>query len=1291
MLSLKKKISSVSLIISTLTPLSMFSTDYTVNLSTDSSYSSGGSGSGTSGDFRYVLNQILNNQAQSISTSPHSITFSVPSVTWSESPPPINSFQADTITIGNSSGSPTTISGNDQVRPFFIDQGTVTLQNLNIVNGKAQGGSGGPGGGGGLGAGGAIFVNAADVSLNNVTLSDCSALAGLGGSQGAGGGGGGLGGNGGSSVGGGGGLSGNGGSNVGGGGALGYGGDSIGGGGGAILGSTGGSSGGVGSDVGSYVFGGGGSVAAEGGGTSPGTASSNSGGGGGLNGTNASGYIGGNGGIGGGGGAGNSPNGSNGSSRTSGTGGTGGTSSDASGGVGNSYTAGGGGAAQSGNGGNGGQVTDGTGGKGGKAGSATALNGGSAKGGNGGNGGQVTSGTGGNGQSGGNAFGGAGNLAQGGGGAQGGNGGNGGPSTSDVGGIGGTGGLATAGNGGFGGGGGSALGGAGGAGGRVTSGSGGNGGAGGAATAGSGGFGGGGGAAQAGPGGNGGAVTSGTRGKNGTSSNVYVAGFGGAGGSDGNAVTSSSSVQGGDGAAMGGAIFVNDNGTLSISGNSSFTNNSVSSNNGKGISIAEDIFLLSGSTITLSPSTGSTYTLTSIIADDSSNSILSGQTWNPGNGPGATVVKAGDGTLNLLAANSFSGGTIQQGGTLFLGDSLSLGYGSLTMSSDTTLSLNENVSLSNPISLSTSTNTLRVDAGDASILSNLTGDSDTTVLYKLGSGTLTLYNKVTVSEVFINEGSLIMAPGSSLDPLAITVSQGASIGGIGEIIGDLTNAGRLYVGSETTSGVLEIVGNVTFEPGSSLDVFLSNTGESSLVTTGDVTIGSNVYLDLYFSDNYTLGYNQYALIQASSITGQFSLITGNTNPILQVQQTLSNGQLILDVSLRPFGEYVSPSNALNVGQAIRAVAISGNTTLNDVVASLISLDNTQLVGTALNQMQPALYKALAISQENNAVKVRDSLSYRFEQVLNEIHCLAYKPLSNSDEKKPQKPNACKSEDKTVDIWMNGFGDILYQGSNTYAGSPQVGYQTKTYGITLGIDGNFAKYFYVGALGAYTDSDITWHNNQGNGDIQTGYGGLYFSAISEMFYGNLSVIGGWSHYDAHRYIRYTGVDEKAENSHGGAQILSHADTGLNLGWKGFTIRPFDSFDYISQTENGYTEKEAGDFNLYVKTNNAIMLRNELGIQFASCLCFNSSKWTISPKISWVREVRIKGSESTAEFVNTNIEFQSTGYFPNRSLVSPGLLITGLMCDELLALNLYYNGEYRHNYSDYNYGGQIRFRF
>jgi uncharacterized protein with beta-barrel porin domain len=238
---------------------------------------------------------------------------------------------------------------------------------------------------------------------------------------------------------------------------------------------------------------------------------------------------------------------------------------------------------------------------------------------------------------------------------------------------------------------------------------------------------------------------------------------------------------------------------------------------------------------------------------------------------------------------------------------------------------------------------------------------------------------------------------------------------------------------------------------------------------------------------------------------------------------------------------------------------------------------------------------------------------------------------------------------------------------------------------------FAEHFYAGALGAYTGSTTHFTEDAGKGTISTGYGGLYFSALGEMFYANASVIGGWSHYTGQRNILFPETSTTASSSYGGNQLLSHIDTGINMGWGGFTLRPFDAFDYIAQSSDGFTEHGAGTLDLQVQGSNAIMLRNELGLQFGGCFCKGGTRWTISPKISWVREVRIKGSHYTANFVDDDMSFTVTGYFPNRSLVSPGLLMSGMLWEDLLTIDLYYNGEFGEKFNDQNFGGQLRFAF
>jgi len=286
-------------------------------------------------------------------------------------------------------------------------------------------------------------------------------------------------------------------------------------------------------------------------------------------------------------------------------------------------------------------ITYGGGGGGGLGGDGGNASGSGGAGGGGaftGNGGSTSSGTGGAGGGGAVANGSSNFLIFGGsgGGAEGGDGGNAlssGDDGADGGGGGGGGSTASGGDGGDGGGGGGGgnLGGDGGDGGF----GGGGGGAGGivlGANGGDGGFGGGGG---------------------GTRSVLFsTAGSGGTGGGDG---TNGASGGGGGGAGFGGAIFVRDGGSLTITGNSSSDNNTTTGGSGGGTAGAgsadgNSMFLHASVNAMFNPADGETITIFDQI------------------GGTGSITKIGDGTAVLNGVNTFTGGTTVNAGTLVLGD-----------------------------------------------------------------------------------------------------------------------------------------------------------------------------------------------------------------------------------------------------------------------------------------------------------------------------------------------------------------------------------------------------------------------------------------------------------------------------------------------------------------------------------------------------------------------------------------------------------------------------------------------
>ena len=89
-------------------------------------------------------------------------------------------YLSQNITLqGPTDGNTVTISGNNATRIFFLESGNVTITNLMLANGLAQGGNSYYGGGA-AGMGGGIFQNGGSLTMTNVVMSGNHASGGSG-------------------------------------------------------------------------------------------------------------------------------------------------------------------------------------------------------------------------------------------------------------------------------------------------------------------------------------------------------------------------------------------------------------------------------------------------------------------------------------------------------------------------------------------------------------------------------------------------------------------------------------------------------------------------------------------------------------------------------------------------------------------------------------------------------------------------------------------------------------------------------------------------------------------------------------------------------------------------------------------------------------------------------------------------------------------------------------------------------------------------------------------------------
>src|SRR5262249_32317743 len=141
------------------------------------------------------------------------------------------------------------------------------------------------------------------------------------------------------------------------------------------------------------------------------------------------------------------------------------------------------------------------------------------------------------------------------------------------------------------------------------------------------------------------------------------------------------------------------------------------------------------------------------------------------------LTKLGAGTLVLLAANTFSGGTMLAVGTLRLANNQALGTGALT-TTGSVVDYVDGVTIANPIIVNSNTTQLQVTAGTATqagVISELNGPRP---IEKIGVGTLVLTAANTYSGLTtISAGTLVLGSGGTSGAILGNVLDNGSFAG----------------------------------------------------------------------------------------------------------------------------------------------------------------------------------------------------------------------------------------------------------------------------------------------------------------------------------------------------------------------------------------------------------------------------------------------------------------------------------------------------------------------------------
>lgn len=585
-----------------------------------------------------------------------------------------------------------------------------------------------------------------------------------------------------------------------------------------------------------------------------------------------------------------------------------------------------------------------------------------------------------------------------------------------------------------------------------------------------------------------------------------------------------------------------------------------------------------------------------------------------GSGP---LTKLGSGSLTLSGANTYSGGTIISEGIL-QGDSISLKG---NFQNDSTLVFNQTVdgTFSGLISGS---GTLVKD-GQAKLQIN-SDCSNFTGITEILSGTLSVNG--SLGGVFHIRGSGVL-------------------GGNG-IINFVNNQGVIAPGNSI--GTLHVNNFVNQSNGTYL-VQINDQGQASLIdASGTVTLeGGTLIVDAY--PGFYLKGMSWTIIQAAGgLTGQFASTIFPANLMLGLSYFPNS--LILNALGNGVDTSCIKGNALRVANYISGLDVFSEDFLNDL--KVLNTLNCKQINKALNQLDPALFEALAITAGDTAHMINTTFMDRLSYLRKTCCEDACNPCGEG----------CGGG------WIAGSADFVRQ--NKSQGLRR--FTTASEGVSLGYDNWICDSIVAGLGGGYSHTNLHWGNSAGKAEINSYYAGAYATRYNDIFYVDASLLLFVDHDRVRRHIHFADINRTAKNNHYSYGFSPHFGAGLFWNYCTVDVTPFFDIDYYLVQQNRCREHGADSLDLHVKRNQSQLLRAEIGLDFSKCLAIGSGLLRPNLSISWVGHQVMAGKKYFATFkgMQPNFKVYGTNQFFNQLELGAGLTY---MINDRLAVNIWYDAE------------------
>jgi uncharacterized protein with beta-barrel porin domain len=562
------------------------------------------------------------------------------------------------------------------------------------------------------------------------------------------------------------------------------------------------------------------------------------------------------------------------------------------------------------------------------------------------------------------------------------------------------------------------------------------------------------------------------------------------------------------------------------------------------------------------------------------NLVVTGSTVTFLGAVNATTFNVGTGTVNFNSASSNSAAmNFTDAGTISLAPNTTVIGRLTTNTNDTgTLSLGDGSRLQGAVGGPTTT------FGLGAI--NVVGDGVTAYIGTADTGAVNAYEFFLGTNTLRIGGALTIADNSGVDGVINTTLASPAV------YGKIIPAGAANLGSALTVNVT--VPSTAYIPvGTPFNIVDATSG----------TNGSNVTVTVKDPTNPLYTFSPDPLYPPGTTTGKVTIKT--TGIPMQASIVPPPG-----VSLPPAAPLAAP-----VVPVLLAIP-NPSDDLISVLAPLNALTDPAAVVNAEAQLAPSTPALAAPLVTFQGIRQFQNLWLSRLDMCSEV--------SYPDEEKSN----CRGNEPNNGWWLKGFG---YYG-NQDARDAFTGYDSRIIGTMIAYDVPIGLDTRAGLGFGYARSTIDGDTFDASTDFDTYQVTAYIGHEDRPWFVNGSASFGWNEYSSTRHIVFPGVDRTANANYSGQDYTAFASTGLHLSAEKFTITPLASLQYTRMHISDYSETDAGDIGLKVKSQNYDFLESGLGVKVERYFSDDSGRTSYVPEghFNWFHEFYNPELEQTAEF-------------------------------------------------------------